>query len=188
MTKELEEYKACLPPEFFIDTTAKPLRNALHAPMVIQCNMQYHAAIILLHRPFVAEVQSPSSLDKATQESSQICTQAAKAISHLLVTFRGNYSWRFVHLQAVHNATIAGVVHAYDSCVAPGLRGMQALEEMQVCIQALGEMGLSFRSSIRGIEIIGAVRREWQRRSMYTAGIKRARLSMSQPRQGLPSK
>ena len=184
MTKELEQWKASLPPDLFIDTSAngQAEREQVYPPMIIQCNMQYHAAMVLLHRPFVSEVLSPTNMDYRTLGSSQICTQEATAISLLLVIFRRNFSWRYAHLQAVHNATIAGVVHAYDACIFPGERGRRAQDELRVCIQALGEMSLSFKSSTRGIEIIGAVRREWQNRKFLQAGVKRTRGLTAQQR------
>ena len=155
--------------------------------MVIQLHIQYHAAVILLHRPFVSEPTSPSAFRDQPLNASQICSHSASEISRLLIMFRSRFSWRYVHLQAVHNATIAGVVHAYDACIFPGERGKRAQEDLNVCIQALGEMAQSFKSSTRGYEVIAAVRREWQNQRFLQAGSKRSLGSMSQNMNERPS-
>lgn len=176
MTRELQQWKASLPPALDIDTSRPSLNKERdnYLPMVIQLHMQYHATVILLHRPFVSECVSPSAIIDQPLNASQMCSVSASAISYLLIMFRRRFSWRYVHLQAVHNATIAGVVHAYDACIFPGERGKRAQEDLNVCIQALGEMAQSFKSSTRGYEVIAAVRREWQMRKFSHAGSKRS--------------
>jgi hypothetical protein len=183
MSTELEEWYATLPPALQIDVTSHATPDKQKdepLPVIVQLHMQYHAVMILLHRPFVTDVSSPSALSEVTLDACQMCTRSAVAISRLLRIFRRRQSWRYVHLQSVHNTTIAGVVHAYDTCMFPGERGRQAQEGLSVCVQALGEMAQSFKSSMRGYEVIAAVRREWQARRWKQAGSKRPRGMSSQ--------
>jgi hypothetical protein len=177
MTTELEEWLAALPPALYIDVRQTGPDNLKGDPLpaVIQLHMQYYAVMILLHRPFVGEASSPSALNDTSWDACHMCTRSASAISFLLRIFRRRISWRYVHLQSVHNTTIAGVVHAYDACMFPGERGTQAQEGLNVCVQALGEMSQSFQSSMRGYEVLAAVRREWQARRWLHAGSKRPR-------------
>ncbi|KAK5000897.1 hypothetical protein LTR66_000314 [Elasticomyces elasticus] len=49
------------------------------------------------------------------------------------------------------------------------------------CINALGEIGQSFNSAIRGIEVITARRRIWRTQNFAQAGAKRHRGTFSQP-------
>jgi hypothetical protein len=189
MAQELQQWSRMLPPVLQIDTSQPRSgdQEKEHFPMVIQLHMQYHAAVVLLHRPFVGGVNSPNTQNYLPLSASQMCSQSATEISRLLIMFRRRYSWRYVHLQAVHNATIAGVVHAYDACVFPGERGKLAQENLNVCVQALGEMAQSFKSSTRGYEVIAAVRREWHDQKFAHAGNKRSRGSASQNQNVRPS-
>ncbi|KAI1622637.1 hypothetical protein EDD37DRAFT_611051 [Exophiala viscosa] len=178
MSAELEDWYATLPPALQVDTTSDSIPDKQKEdpmPVVIQLHIQYHAVIILLHRPFVSDMASPRAQSEATLDACQTCTRSAVAITRLLRIFRRRQSWRYVHLQSVHNTTIAGVVHAYDTCMFPGERGRQAQEGLSICVQALGEMAQSFKSAMRGYEVISAVRREWQMRRWKQAGEKRPR-------------
>lgn len=183
MSKELDGWKATLPPSLQIDLSAAKKGEGQPKPsvVVIQLHMQYHGIMILLNRPFVGDVASRENMNDMNLDACRVCSRSAAAISELLRMFRRQLSWRYVHLQSVHNTTIAGVIHVYDSITFPGERGKQAQEGLNVCVQALAEMGQSFQSSMRGYEVIAAIRRESQAKRWLQTGAKRARGLVSQP-------
>ncbi len=129
--------------------------------------MLYHQILIILHRPFVGN--EPDSALRA----GEICTDSASTICRLLQMFKANYGLRYINVQAVATTVTAGVVHAYDSCIYSGSKGKAAQANFVICIQALAEIGQSFKSSIHGLEIITSLRRAWQHQMFKEVGSKR---------------
>ena len=103
----------------------------------------------------------------------EICTNSATIICRLLQVYKVNYGLRYINVQAVATTVTAGVVHAYDSCIYSGAKGKAAQANFVICIQALAEIGQSFKSSIHGLEIITALKRAWQHQMFKELGSKR---------------
>lgn len=175
MSKELEEWQATLPVALKIDLSSAKAQRGQNEPLpaVIQLHMQYHAIRILLNRPFVGDITNQGVMSNMSLEARHACSTSATAISDLLRIFRRQLSWRYMHLKSVHNTTVAGLMHVYDSCTYSGLRGKQAQEGLNICVQALAEMSQTFKSSMRGYEVIAAIRRESQTKRAFQPGPKR---------------
>jgi hypothetical protein len=127
--------------------------------------MQYHEAMILLHRPFITKIRSspgsptptPGTLDAASA-----CTHSASEISRLLVLYRRQWGLQQINIQAVHVVMTAGIIHAHDCCVYSGTLARTARDGLHVCLQALGEMGQTFHSGNRGLQVVMSLLRDWQ--------------------------
>jgi hypothetical protein len=131
-------------------------------------SLQYHEAVILLHRPFVfrGTGRPYASMCSTTPTNAQeICTEAASEICRLIIMYRRKYSLRRIHIQMVHVVMTAGLIHVYNCCFATGKEAKSAQEHLFTCVQALGEMGQTFNSSSRGLEIMTSLRHEWQNTS-----------------------
>lgn len=76
--------------------------------------------------------------------------------------YQQKYGLRCSHLQTVHCVLTAGLQFAamYSNAPAFGDSGHQSA--LVACIQALGEMGQAFHSSIRALEILTTLRRNWR--------------------------
>lgn len=135
--------------------------------------MTYHQILIYLYRPFVSED------NEATLNARENCTGSAGQICRLLNIYRRYYALRYFNIQAVAITMVAGVVHAHDCCVYSGSKGKLAQDNLLTCIQALGEMGQCFNSSIRGLEVITTLRRVWQNKMFVQKGPKRQRGTFS---------
>jgi len=136
--------------------------------------MAYHQTMIFLHRPFISES------DEVALVASQTCSNSAREICRLLGLYRRHYSLNRINIHAVAVTMTAGIVHAYDCCVFSGTRGKIAEQNLLECINALGEMGQSFNSAVRGIEVITSRRRMWRAQNFVQAGAKRHRGPFSQ--------
>ncbi len=136
--------------------------------------MLYHQTVIFLYRPFISESDDVALL------ASQTCSNSAREICRFLGLFRRQYSLRLINMHAVAVTMTAGIVHAYDSCVYSGNRGKIAEQNLLECINALGEMGQSFNSAVRGIEVITSRRRMWRAQNFVQIGMKRHRGTFSQ--------
>jgi len=135
--------------------------------------MLYHQILIFLNRPFV------SSDKDLTMGAGQACTNSARDICRMLRLYRRLYTLRYINVQAVATTMIAGVVHVHDCCTYSGTKGKLAQDNLLICIQALGEMGQCFNSSIRGLEVITTLRRAWQIQKFRETGPKRHRSTSS---------
>jgi len=58
----------------------------------------------------------------------------------------------------------ACLIHAHDRFTYTGQKGADAQEQLLNGFQALAEMGQAFESSMRSLEIIMSLKREWQSR------------------------
>jgi hypothetical protein len=130
--------------------------------------------MIFLYRPFISES------DDIELQASQTCTTSAREICRLLGLYRRHYSLSRINVHAVAVTITAGIVHAYDCCVFSGSRGKMAEQALLDCINALSELGQSFNSAIRGIEVITSRRRIWQTKKFLQTRVKRHRGHSSQ--------
>jgi hypothetical protein len=130
-------------------------------------SMLYHQTVIFLHRPFISESDDVAVL------ASQTCSDSAREICRFLGLYRRHYSLSCINIHAVAVTMTAGIVLAYDSCVYSGNRGKKAEQNLLECINALGEMGQSFNSAVRGIEVITSRRRMWRAQNFVQIGTKR---------------
>ncbi|KIW94685.1 uncharacterized protein Z519_04662 [Cladophialophora bantiana CBS 173.52] len=166
MAKQLQQWLAALPPALRVDY-GEEQPSPVPAPIVLQLHILYHQILIILNRPFVVH-ESDSEIF-----AGEICTKSAGIICQLLQVFKANYGLRYINVQAVASTVTAGVVHAYDSCIYSGPKGKAAQHNFVVCIQALAEIGQSFRSSIHGLEVITSLRRAWQHQMFKETRAKR---------------
>ena len=130
--------------------------------------------MIFLYRPFISESNDVALL------ASQTCSNSAQEICRLLALYDRHYSLSRINMHAVAVTMTAGIVHAYDSCVFSGSRGKIAEQNLLECINALGKMGQSFNSAVRGIEVITSRRRMWRAQNFVQTGTKRHRGPLSQ--------
>ena len=92
----------------------------------------------------------------------QKCFQAASAICNLLTTYRRHYGLKRAHIQMVHVIMTAALIHTYYCCLFAGKEGKGAQELLLTCMQALGEMGQTYRSASRALEMVTSLRNDWR--------------------------
>lgn len=155
--------KVCL---YWDDISNKTFRDSL----------QYEEAIILLFRPFL----SPSDVRMAYKSpelspavAKRNCFQAASNICNILTVYRRHYGLKRAHLQMVHVVMTAALIHTYFCSVFSGQDGKGAQEFLLTCLQALGEMGQTYRSASRALEVITSLRSNWRNESILGTGTKR---------------
>jgi hypothetical protein len=89
------------------------------------------------------------------------CTDSAKAISKLLQIYRRLYSFRRINIQAVHLIFTASLIHVLNACEAtePSLKN-SAWKDLEVCSQALSEMGKGYKNASRALEVVSGIKSE----------------------------
>lgn len=144
--------------------------------------MQFHEAMIFLHRPFISAPGVPAAvplhdsngaqIDANDDDSGTICEQSANAICRLVVMYRHQWNLRRIHAQVVAIILTAALIHVHNCCVFSSEKGVRAQEQLSICFQALAEMS-HFNMSTRALEIILSLRRDWQTRTFSHTGRKR---------------
>ncbi|KPI36587.1 Nitrogen assimilation transcription factor nit-4 [Cyphellophora attinorum] len=173
---DFQEWMKELPPMLRLDD-----KQAFHVQSVLELHLIYHESIILLHRPLITpldNVAGASPADKDAAETSlNMCLESADAICKIIVLYRNRYGLKRLHHQMVHAAMTAALIHIFQLCSTPsGQREDQkAQASFLTCVQALGEMGQTFKSASRALDVVTSLRRSW--RDDTTAGdrFKRAR-------------
>jgi len=165
VAEELRQWREGLPASLDANEDWRSSGKKTYLPMVLQLHMQYHETVILLHRPFIAEARSLSSFPAAGLDASQSCTHSASEISRILLIYRRQWGLKHINLQAVHIVIMAGIIHAHDCCLYSGPQGRSARDMLHICLQALGEMGQTFQSANRGMEVVMALLHDWQSQS-----------------------
>jgi len=178
MAAELQQWKESLPASLHINNSKdwRASDKELYLPMVLQLHMQFHEAMILLHRPFITESRnsSPRTITSTAStatagaplasinNASAQCSASATAIARLLVLYRRQWGLQQINIQAVHVAMTAGIQLIHDSCKLEGAAARTARDGLHVCLQALGDMGQTFHSGNRGLQVVSSMMRDWQ--------------------------
>jgi hypothetical protein len=138
--------------------------------------MQFHAISIFLHRPLFSQTRRASSqlsFDSSTL-ARRACITSAKFIVQLLQIYRRQHTLRRSNVQLVHIVFSAGLILVYNTCTSVGIEAERAMADLQVCCQALNEIGQAWKNSSRALEVIICIKRDWQSKAMKRQIGKRA--------------
>jgi uncharacterized membrane protein len=160
MRAELLHWHSTLNDNLTVDLSAV---SSFYVPHVIQLHMQYHTVMILANRPFFSAniATLPDVAFSDPMVGRPACTDSAKAISKLLQIYRRLYSFRRINIQAVHLIFTASLIHVLNACEAtePSLKN-SAWKDLEVCSQALSEMGKGYKNASRALEVVSGIKSE----------------------------
>ncbi|EXJ84397.1 hypothetical protein A1O3_05064 [Capronia epimyces CBS 606.96] len=173
---DFQEWLASLPPNLTLDLSTSTL---FHLPAVLELHLGYHECIILLHRPLMtAEDITREAVSEASSSSLRKCINSAEEICRILVVFRKVYGLRRPHHHMVHVTMTAALIHIFQLCVWPGgsIPNKEAQKNLLTCIQSLGEMGQTYKSASRALDVVTSLRQTWQEDPFAGDRFKRAKL------------
>ncbi|KAF2649614.1 hypothetical protein K491DRAFT_610426 [Lophiostoma macrostomum CBS 122681] len=186
MRTELQNWHAGLNDNLVVDLSAV---SSFYVPHVLQLHMQYHTVMILANRPFFSADISrlPDVAFSDPMVGRPACTESAKAISKLLQIYRRLYSFRRINIQAVHLIFTASLIHVLNACQAaePSLKN-SAWKDLEVCCQALSEMGKGYKNASRALEVVSGIKSELLKTTRENA--KRASMAFPETEDVLGSK
>ncbi|KAJ9611157.1 hypothetical protein H2200_004340 [Cladophialophora chaetospira] len=138
-----------------------------HMTAIRENLMQYHTIMIVTFRPFFASAKTlPGLTTVEIAAGRNHCTSSANFMAKLIQTYRRLYTLRRINVQAVHLVFTATLIHVFTACAATDLsRSNTAWKNLEVCCQALSELGLAFRSASRALEVIMGIKSDLLRRS-----------------------
>jgi hypothetical protein len=160
MRSELLQWHSNLPETLLVDLSSV---SSFYVPHVLQLHMQYHCVMILVNRPFFST--NIATLPDVTFSDPMVgrpaCTGSAKSIAKLLQIYRRLYSFRRINIQAVHLVFTASLIHVLNACEAtePSLKN-SAWKDLEVCCQALLEMGKGYKNARRALEVVNGIKTE----------------------------
>jgi hypothetical protein len=159
LQKQLQIWYTNLPEHIKVDYADL---TTYHLPHTLQLHMQYHCIMIILSRPFFSLPQSVSSPGSfSITDMRRDCVQAASSIAHILRIYRRHYTLRRINVQALHLVFTATLVLVCSACGAVDVFEREtSWKSLEICTQALGEMGQALKSATRALEVITLIKAE----------------------------
>nr|XP_036586915.1 fungal specific transcription factor [Colletotrichum truncatum]KAF6797472.1 fungal specific transcription factor [Colletotrichum truncatum] len=143
-------------------------------PHICLFHIQYHAHLILLHRPLLRKKKARSALSEGVSPSDtaddndeyankhmEACRHSAAEIARLLRIYKQQYSLRRIPIAAVHLCFSAVIIHLIDARPSNPKRQL-AIHHLQICIDALRDLRTAWCAwSDRALRAIQLLAREW---------------------------
>ena len=133
--------------------------------------MQFHAVRIIVDQPFAFQCVGRDGLtSQEIQSSRECCHDAAWSITKLVQATRRHFSLRRVNIQAVHSIFTTMLVHVHSAFLSPDYQVRDtARRQLEICSQALGEIGQAYKNALRALEVITSIKSDLLRREMGTS-------------------
>lgn len=128
--------------------------------------MQFHAVRIIVDQPFAFQSAGLGGLtEQNISHSLECCHDAAWSITKLLQATRRHFSLRRVNIQAVHLIFTAMLVHVQSAFLSTEYQIRDtARRQLEICSQALGEIGQAYKNALRALEVITSIKSDLLRR------------------------
>lgn len=180
---ELERFYDGLDPAISISPYAhRPVPNH-----VIILHATYWFVQALCHRPYYSPRKSTGPLP-INHAAVQHCERAASKILNLLALHRASPGLRYAPITLTQVTFLAGSIHLLsainsDPSIAPKRRS-NALTAANECVQALEEMGQSWKCATQSAEILKRLIQEWVSDTGPGAGSTHVSLKRTRPSEG----
>ena len=175
---DFQQWFALLPQNLELDMSGS---TTFHLPAVLELHLSFNECIILLHRPLITPEETDVYAEAPSRghaSSLRKCIESSHKICRILVLFRKTYGLRRPHHHMVHVTMTAALIHVFQLCVttAGSSENREAQKDLLTCIQALGEMGQTYKSASRALDVVTSLRQSWQDDTFAGDRFKRQRL------------
>ncbi|KAI1070835.1 hypothetical protein LB507_006814 [Fusarium sp. FIESC RH6] len=134
-------------------------------PHVYQLHLQYHVAIILLHRPFIGvrgHASDPGGFHPREGSTHLVeCSQSAQTISTILRLYRKHYTLRRIPISSIHCAFTASIILLLEATSPDPKSKSRAIASLKIVVEALIDMSTAWAWSQRALQAIQKLAREW---------------------------
>ena len=118
---------------------------------IVVLHLQYHASLILLHRPFL-KIQGANVTPNHAKD---VCRTAATNITNLVEKYRLSwYSMRRINTMSVHIIFTAATVHLLNAWCDIGTYKSNATQGLKTCCLALSELGQTYETAKRTLAVL----------------------------------
>jgi hypothetical protein len=126
---------------------------------VIWFQVSYHAALLLIHRPFLNEPAGSVTLGLALRSA----TSAASSISRIVRNYRAHVGFKSVAPQIMEYVLSAAVIHLLNATAGRTKLGRQSANGLKNCLEALESMDTKWRLRVnRSITRIQELAHRWK--------------------------
>jgi hypothetical protein len=131
-----------------------------HVPeSAVWFQMAYHAALLLIHRPFLNEPSGSSTLEFSLRSA----TSAAVSISRIIRGYRNHYGFTNVAPQVIDCILSAAVIHLLNATSGRTTLGRQSANGIKSCVEALLDMQPKWKIRVqRSIRRIQELAHRWK--------------------------
>lgn len=146
--------------EFYHGVDARLQLRKDHMPeSAVWFQMAYHAALLLIHRPFLNEPSGSSTLSFALRSA----TSAAASISRIIRGYRNHRGFANVAPQIIDYILSAAVIHLLNATSGRTTLGRQSANGIRSCVEALLDMQPKWNVRVqRSITRIQELAHRWQ--------------------------
>ncbi|KAL2071968.1 hypothetical protein VTL71DRAFT_11311 [Oculimacula yallundae] len=128
-------------------------------------HLQYHVAVILLHRPFIGVRKNSLGLGDLHPNADVIhlreCTKSAQSISNIFKLYQRHYTLRRIPISAVHCAFTASIILLLMATSSDSADRCNRINSLRILADALTHMSVAWAWSQRALEAIRQLAREW---------------------------
>jgi hypothetical protein len=126
---------------------------------VVWFQLAYHAALLLIHRPFLNEPAGSSTLEFALRSA----TSAAASISRIVRVYKSHQGFATVAPQVMDYILSAAVIHLLNATSGRTTLGRQSANGIRSCVQALMDMDQKWQVRVqRSIRRIQELANRWR--------------------------
>lgn len=135
--------------------------------------MNFHQYLIHIHRPFVSK-NRPRPVPAQYLHARKVCIDSAVAISRLIRRYKFTYALRYINNEAICIISSAAVILVFASVSDLEGQGNGNLNtHLATCCNALADLGKTFEHASGTLEILLAIKRQWQAKLVISTGSKR---------------
>lgn len=147
MHVRLASWHTTLPPQLLCSLNSqKPVLSH-----IVVLHLQYHATLILLHRPFLKMINAGANGARVKRT----CREAAENISNLLEKYRVSwYGLRRMSVISLHITFTAATVHLLNAWNENDANKAAAVRGFKICCTALGELGVAYETARRTVAVL----------------------------------
>ncbi|KAK9427073.1 hypothetical protein V1505DRAFT_359151 [Lipomyces doorenjongii] len=173
----LQRWKLTLPRELQFDSSNV---QTVPPPHILLLHVQYHAFIIILHRPFVSKHRNQPypPRGRGPFHARSMCLESATEIAKIMKIYESRYSLAIAATPVVHTTFTAALILVYATISETDRdRHAERSEHLATCCRTLSELGHHFDNATRALDTLLAIKRHWQ--GIVVVGNARKRSSSS---------
>lgn len=124
--------------------------------------MHFYQYLIHVHRPLVSR-NSRRPIPSQCLQARKVCIDASVAIARLTRRYRSTYTLRYINNEAICIISSAAVILVFASVSElEGQGGKGLVSHLTTCCDALAILGKTFEHAGRTLEVLLAIKRQWQ--------------------------
>lgn len=161
--------------------TVRQIKTSWFLDTDSKISMQYSKFQIYIHRPYISKhgIQPYPPVGPGHIHARNTAIEHAVRISRLLCKYKSLYSLQYINIEAISITFSAALILVFATVSEfDGPTDADLRLHLSQCCKALAELGKTFQSSTRTLDVLLSIKRVWQAKLLASAGSKRANSTM----------